>query len=382
MGKKAKALTWKETNDIKIIPNLKEETQDIKSLKKAIREYNFTKINLLLSTLDNNLIEYFFTYSIQTTSQSGEYGWLKTMSIMVHRLTKNMTPDGSNEYSKNKYNSETFKLILQKLLTIMNKEILIKNFLERHSFSEQVREDFHAVIREYDEDFTSSEEESLDNNDFEEDLVSNSEAKESDNNEQNTDYGLKHHENASSNSKENSLNSIEFNENYNNNIEVYSLVKEYKNTKDNTDDSIESLLTIDGFIAWIYSLPENIQEYFLSTESTQELITSLKAMHNIINSQNIIEKFSQLFEVSLEKLHKSTWKHNDKTFLTHEIEFINQEKDISLIDTSVMFEGDMSGMMIVFPTIIQESINMGSIYNSMNHNMVGEIMFDGMPLIF
>jgi hypothetical protein len=159
----------------------------------------------------------------------------------------------------------------------------------------------------------------------------------------------------------------EFNADYNKNTESYFLVKtEQQEHSNNRDESIDSILLMDKYLSWIYSLPEDLRQSFLNTAYVQELIASLKEMYNIINPQNIADKFSQLFEDPLEELHKNTWKYNDEISPTNELATNNKESDLaSLPDISVIFEGDMSNMMMILPIMESGFVGLEPNFNAM-----------------
>lgn len=360
----SRSVTWKTDNKIIIIPNLKEKAQDLKSLKKAIREDDLKQIHSILELLDQTSLLHFFTDTVQTKHRLLKHAELKVLAISIYRLTKETSLHGTS-----RYNSETFKLILQKLFTFIDKETLIKDFYERHSFSDQVKEDFNAVMREYDEAITSSEESSLsDINESEEESANHPETREcTQNEEQDTDVEAEQYKDTSANDISKLLEASEFDEHNNQNTESSSLVKENKKeTSDNTDNSIESTLIMNDYLSWIYSLPEDIQQYFLNTAHVQELIASVKEVHNIINARNIADKFSQLFEISLEELHKNTWKYNNEISSANELEANNQDDDFSFLpDVSMIFEGDMSNMLMILPIMESGLLGLKPHFNAM-----------------
>lgn len=132
-------------------------------------------------------------------------------------------------------------------------------------------------------------------------------------------------------------------------------------------------LEMHELLSWIYSLPEDIKKYFLNTNFIQSLISSLKKNQNIINLPNILDKFSLLFELSLEETHKYAWSYNNETYSINELKMNNEERDPSFLpDTNLIYKGDISNMVMILPIMGLESIGFESI--QIENNMIGEVI--------
>lgn len=132
-------------------------------------------------------------------------------------------------------------------------------------------------------------------------------------------------------------------------------------------------LEMHELLSWIYSLPEDIQKYFLNTTPIQSLISSLKKIQNIINLPNILDKFSLLFEASIEEMHKYEWGYNNETYSINELKMNNEERDPSFLpDTNLIYKGDISNMIMILPIMGLESIGFEPI--QIENNMIGEVI--------
>mmetsp|Transcript_18899 Transcript_18899/g.17146 ORF Transcript_18899/g.17146 Transcript_18899/m.17146 type:complete len:175 (+) Transcript_18899:148-672(+) len=152
-----KKITWANEENVRIIFNSR-------SLKQAIKSCDFEKIVLILESNGYEICTFFTKTSKSAFNKDGksvEHAWLKHFAFKIHKDTVN-----SPGYSENQFKRDLFKKILLKLLTCINKEILTKDFIKRHNFTEIVKGDIEEVMNEYDIKI-SKETDSLSSHSFE-----------------------------------------------------------------------------------------------------------------------------------------------------------------------------------------------------------------------
>lgn len=345
---KKKSIVWNpKLIERKAILSSKDES----TLKKAIDQYNLEMVALLLTSLDGEPLKYFFTQEVVTKRGAHTNGWLKILALDIYRLTKNCATDGTNQYSTNQYNSEAFKKILIKLLTLFDIETLTRDFIERHEFSELVQNDIQEVISQYQTDIS---------HDAEEATASSSDGSEPDSSG-----------NSETAVKTDSLSSQEIKDPLVNRISLLS-----KNTESNrakSEDNTENNTPIiqNEFLIWLYSLPEEVLESLLKLSSIQNLITHFKEIQNILTTKAVTDSFAELFNSSLEALHQSIWGDSSIAIQSTEVRInydipITPEFYPSLHETS---DSDIFHPQMILPSLPEIFPCFGSSLMGLNDNM-------------
>lgn len=358
-------LTWANEDDIRII-------FDSNSLRKAIRSCDLKKIALMLESNANELHNFFTQTDSNKDGKLVEHAWLKHLAVKIHLLTKNLSSDVTNEHGKNQYDSELFKKILHKLLTFIDRETLTKDFIERHNFTEIVKSDIEEVMKEFDTNITKETDS----------LSPNSSESSNEHTQENLDADSNAHTRSSIDTKtqESEVGRTTLNEQED---QSYSPSKTYFTIKNqetsygdgeikSIDDSEELSVITNEYIAWLYSLPEEIKGYLSKSSAIQEIIAHFEEEQNFFTVKSVVGLVMHLFASSLEDLHQVIWGNNDEYIQSSEID-LNRKNSTSVKSEFYMppdFDiADIPDAKTILPLIPEEFSNLDPVFTGVNFNM-------------